>query len=73
MIVRVCLLDFLSIYNGQLTGKRYFNLHRSVKEEEFYCKYGLSPEALAKMKDAVREGNFRILPRSRQQHKEKMR
>lgn len=61
MRLRINLLDFLSIYNGQLTRKEHFNLHPSVKDEEFLAKYGLKAEILAKMEEAVRAGEFSIL------------
>lgn len=61
MKIRVRLIDFLSMCNGQLTGKEYFNKLSEAKEEDFMEKYGIEKATLEKMKQATRKGNFRIL------------
>lgn len=61
MRLRVNLLDFLSVYDGQLTRKGQFNLHPSVKDEEFLAKYRLDAKLLDKMRLAIGAGNFKIV------------
>jgi hypothetical protein len=65
MRLRINLLDFLSVYNGQLTRKGQFNLHPSVKLEEFLAKYCLDAKLLDKMRLAVAAGNFKVLEAGR--------
>lgn len=61
MKIRVRLIDFMGVCNGQLAGKVYWNLSSEAKEEDFTEKYGIEKETLEKMKEASKKGNFRIL------------